>query len=267
MTEQLKIFITGKGGVGKTTISAVLASLFAQKGYKVLAVDEDSQINLPFSLGIKDAENIIPLAQNFDYIEEKTGTRPGQGWGSMFCLNPDVSDVVEKFAIKAPNNVHVLVMGSVKKASNGCLCPEHTILSAVINQISLRENEVIIMDTQAGLEHFGRAIAKGFKYCIVVSEPSFNSIHVAKQAIKLAKDLKIPKIYLLINKVRNNEETEKTYKLISEMKNSIEKNFFLPHDEQLIQYEPDITLLINNGSLFINAMKKFFEEIFPDFDS
>lgn len=262
MAEELKVFVTGKGGVGKTTISAVLAVLFAQRGYKVLAVDEDSQINLPFSLGIKDVNKIIPLAQNFDYIEEKAGVRPGQGWSSMFCLNPDVSDVIEKFAIKAPNNVNVLVMGTVKGVSNGCLCPEHTILNAVIKQICLAENEVIIMDTQAGLEHFGRAIARGFKYGIVVSEPFFNSIYVAKQAIKLAKDLSIPNIFLIVNKVRTDNEIEKTHNLVSEMKNSVKRIFLLPYDEQLIQYEPDVTLCVNRTSLFITEMEKVFEEIF-----
>jgi len=261
MTEELKIFVTGKGGVGKTTISAVLALLFAQKGYKILAIDEDSQINLPFSLGIKDVNKIIPLSQQFDYIEEKTGVRPGQGWGSMLCLNPDVSDVIEKFAIKASNNINILVMGTVKRTSNGCLCPEHTILNAVIRQICLRQDEVIIMDTQAGLEHFGRAIAKGFKYGIVVSEPSFNSIYVAKQAIRLAKDLSIPNIFLIVNKIRN-DEIEKMHNLESELINSVKKVFFLPYDEHLIQYEPDLVGIVNSGSLLINAIKKVFEDMF-----
>jgi CO dehydrogenase maturation factor len=112
-TQGFRIVITGKGGVGKTTITSLLSHLFAGRGYSVLAVDEDPQMNLPYAIGVspEDAESIVPLSKNLDYIEEKTGARPDSGYGLMFSLNPDVSDVVERFGMKGPNGVNILVMG------------------------------------------------------------------------------------------------------------------------------------------------------------
>jgi len=258
MSEGLRVVVTGKGGVGKTTVSAMLAILFAMDGYKVLAVDEDPQINLPFSLGIKpeEAEKIIPLGQNLDYIEEKVGTRPGEGWGQIFRLNPDISDVTEKFELKAPNNVNILVMGTVKQAAGGCLCPEHALLKAVINHISLRQNEIVIMDTQAGLEHFGRAIAKGFQYVLVVTDATFNAMQVAKEAIKLSRELSIPNIFVLLNKINNEENIKKVNDFFKDV-----TIFELPYENKLSLCEPDVGQLfsISAKSAFINSLKKIKE--------
>ncbi|PKL60159.1 MAG: carbon monoxide dehydrogenase, partial [Methanomicrobiales archaeon HGW-Methanomicrobiales-4] len=156
------VVITGKGGVGKTTITAILSHLFARNGLNTLAVDEDPQMNLPYAIGIPTSDEIISITRNLNYIEEKTGARPGVGWGLMMSLNPDVSDVVERFGMKGPGGVNILVMGTVIQAATGCLCPENTLLDAVVRYINLREGEVILLDTQAGVEHFGRALARGF---------------------------------------------------------------------------------------------------------
>ena len=121
-----RVVITGKGGAGKTTTTALLSRLLARKGYQVLAVDEDPQINLPYALGLApdEADQIVPLTKNLDYIEEKVGARPGEGWGLMLRLNPNVEDVVERFGITGPDGVSLLVMGTVVQAATGCLCPE-----------------------------------------------------------------------------------------------------------------------------------------------
>ena len=151
-----RVVITGKGGVGKTTITAILSHLFARNGFNTLAVDEDPQMNLPYAIGVPVTDEILPITRNLNYIEEKTGARPGAGWGLMMSLNPDVSDVVERFGMKGPGGVNILVMGTVIQAATGCLCPENTLLDAVIRYINLRENEVILLDTQAGVEHLCR---------------------------------------------------------------------------------------------------------------
>mgnify|MGYP001772939129 CR=1 FL=1 len=265
--EGKRIIITGKGGVGKTVISSVLAYLFSEAGFNVLAVDEDPQMNLPFALGIPidKANEIIPLNKQLDYIEEKTGARPGAGWGLFFRLNPDVSDVVERFGIKINERLNLLVMGTVTQPAVGCACPENDLLQAVVNYINLRKNEVIIMDTEAGLEHFGRAIAKGFHHAIIVSEPTFNSIYVMNQAVKLAQGLGIPKIHIIFNKVRN--ERERIRKLLSQLDNQI-SNYsihFLPYDENIYDFEPYvIPALENSNSEFLKAMIEFFKNLVKD---
>ncbi len=242
-----RVVITGKGGAGKTTISAVLSHLFARRGWNTLAVDEDPQMNLPYAIGIpkEESDKIIPLTKNLDYVEEKTGARPGDGWGLMLSLNPDVSDVVERFGITGPEGVNILVMGTVVQAAAGCLCPENALLDSVMRYISLRENEVILMDTQAGVEHFGRALAKGFNQALLVTDPTFNSVQVVKHAAKLAKDLNIPYVHLVVNKVRSERDIKKVNDILGDTVNLFTEQFYLPYEEKLIEYEPGVGPVID----------------------
>lgn len=237
-----KVFVAGKGGAGKTSITALLARLFAREGYHVLAVDEDPQMNLPFALGVpeSEAEKIVPLNKNLDYIEEKVGVRPGEGWGLMFRLNPDVADVVERFGIKGPDNVNILVMGTVIQAAAGCLCPENALLESVVKYINLRQGEIILMDTQAGVEHFGRALTKGFKQGLLICDPTFNSVQVAKNAALLAKQLEVPWLYLLINKIKSQKDQERVDKLLGRSLELFEGVFCLPYEEEFLNLEPNI---------------------------
>ncbi|BEP18371.1 hypothetical protein PYJP_17230 [Pyrofollis japonicus] len=246
--EGFKVVVTGKGGAGKTTTAALLARILARRGYKVLAIDEDPQINLPNALGLPKevADKIVPLSRNVDYIEEKTGARPGEEWGVFLIVNPDVSDVIERFGVKGPDGVTILVMGTVVQAATGCLCPENALLAAVMDYLVLRKGEVVIMDTQAGLEHFGRAIAKGFKQSIVISEPTHNSMQVAAHAMRLSHELGIPYIHLVLNKVRSEKEVEKAMKLAKEFGAPEPTSVVLiPYDPTVLEYEPNVGPLLD----------------------
>ncbi|MGQ4914446.1 MAG: AAA family ATPase [Candidatus Asgardarchaeia archaeon] len=245
--EGFRVVITGKGGAGKTTIAALLSRLFAKKGYKVLAVDEDPQMNLPFAIGVSpdEASKIIPLSKNIDYIEEKTGARPGAGWGMMLRLNPDVDDVVERFGIIGPDDIRLLVMGTVVQAATGCMCPENALLNAVMNYITLRKNEVIIMDTQAGMEHFGRAIANGFSQAVIIMDPSFNSVQVGVRLAKLANQLNIKHIHAVINKIRNEKDVQKVKRLLNNVEGlKFDTIHEIPYDPILLDIEPSIEPLV-----------------------
>lgn len=252
-----RIVITGKGGVGKTTITALLSHLFAEKGFTTLAVDEDPQMNLPYAIGISRAESdrIIPLAKNFDYVEEKTGARPGAGWGLMLKLNPDVSDVVERFGTKGPGGVNILVMGTIEHAATGCLCPENTLLEAVIRYINLRKDEVILMDTPAGVEHFGRTIALGFDQALLITDPTFNAVQVVKHAAQLAKELGISSVWLVINRVRSENDIRKVQELLGDSMDLFSGQFSLPYDESLIACEPDVRPVLSGTSPFIGGLR------------
>ncbi|GFE62091.1 AAA family ATPase [Geobacter sp. AOG2] len=247
-----RVVITGKGGVGKTTLTSCLATVLAKNGINVLAVDEDPQMNLPQALGVgfEAAAHIVPLNRHADYIEEKTGIRPGRsGWGALFKLNPDVEDVVSRFGLKVAENLNLLVMGTVRQAGGGCLCAENVLLDATIRHLALRSNEAILLDTQAGVEHFGRALAKGFGQCLVVADTSFNALSVACHSASLARQSGIPLVYLVVNKIPAGGATR-----LQQFKEESGQNpdalfdavIELPAEVQLQALDPDVTRIMDD---------------------
>jgi CO dehydrogenase maturation factor len=256
-----RIVITGKGGVGKTTTTALLAKLLAEKGNKVLTVDEDPQQNLAFSLGfpLDKAAELVPVSRNLDYIEEKTGARPGQGWGAMLRINPDVSDVVERFGMSIEKNIDLLVIGSVIQAATGCLCPENALLDSIVRYIRLRNGEIILMDTQAGVEHFGRALADGFQHAVIMTEPSFNAVQVALHSAGLAKDLDIPGVHLVVNRCRSPKDSDKVTRYLGD--HPFSSITHLPFDEAVMATEPDVTPLVDMNTPYVKEVRKLAEMI------
>jgi len=250
--KSFRVVITGKGGVGKTTLTSCLATVLARDGINVLAVDEDPQMNLPYALGLgmERAAKIVPLNLNSDYIEEKTGINPKKNsWGSMFKLNPDVDDVVERFGMKVADNLNLLVMGTVKQAGGGCLCAENVLLDSTIRHLALRPNEGILLDTQAGVEHFGRALSRGFSHCLIVADDTFNALTVACHSADLARQIGIPNVSLVVNRAtdvtagklaRFEKETGKP------LTERFDSHYLLPAEPLLLDLEPEVTRIMTN---------------------
>src|SRR5512136_209309 len=183
----MKLAISGKGGVGKTLLAALLSREYAGNGYEVLAIDADPDTNLASALGFPDPDEITPISEMKELIEERTGVIPGQP-GVMFKLNPKVDDIPEKFARKI-DGIRLMVMGKIKKGGSGCYCAENTLLQALIVHLLLARNEVVILDMAAGIEHLGRATAKYVDKLIVVVEPGRKSVETALRIKKLAQDI------------------------------------------------------------------------------
>jgi CO dehydrogenase maturation factor len=263
-----KIVVTGKGGVGKTVISAALSLIFSAEGYRVLAVDGDPQMNLAPTLGFDGSQirRIIPLNEQLDYIEERVGARPNMGWGQLITLNPNVSDVVSRFGVEVRDGMRLLVMGTLSKAAVGCLCPENTLLEAAVNHIALSQSEVVVMDTEAGVEHFGRALARGFQHAVVVTDPSYNSCSVAAHAMRLAHDLRIPGLHLVCNRVRSEEESRRVTQSMADA--GIDFGFSLhstPYDPEVYRCDPSIQPVLDNpGSEFLSSLMELLNELRPD---
>ena len=204
----MKIAVSGKGGVGKSTIAAALALLIAENGGRVLALDADPDANLASSLGIshEDQKNIVTISKQIALIEERTGAKVGQ-YGQVFKLNPEVSDVADSYAYDA-RGVSLLVLGAVKAGGSGCACPENTFIRALVNDLILFKNETLIMDMEAGIEHLGRATSKGVDVMLVVVEPGQNSIDCANLIFRMAKDIGIEKILVVANKITDDSDIE-----------------------------------------------------------
>lgn len=200
----MKVAITGKGGVGKTTLSSTLARLYADEGRTVLAADVDPDANLGLALGLtqEEVDEIVPISKMRTLVEERTGANEAN---KFFKLNPYVADIPEKYS-KDINGVKLLVMGTVDVGGSGCVCPEHVMLKAILSNLSYRKNDVVIMDMEAGLEHLGRGTASNMDQFIVVIEPGARSVQTYRNVKRLASDLGVARVRVVANKVRDDSD-------------------------------------------------------------
>ncbi|MDD1756470.1 MAG: AAA family ATPase [Methanomassiliicoccales archaeon] len=231
----LKIAVSGKGGVGKTTVVALLARMLARDGVKVLVVDADPSPSLAVAVGIprKDRERMKPLSTMLDLIEERTGVKPGSGYGGMFKMNPEVGDLTESLSVEGPDKVEVLVLGTIQKGGNGCYCPESTLLRRVMDHLLLEEDEVVFMDMEAGLEHLGRGTARSVDAMLIVVEPGARSLETAASIKRLAEDLKIKKLVAVSNKIASPEESQVVSAKLREM--GLEQLGEIPRNDNLVK--------------------------------
>ena len=202
----MKIAVSGKGGVGKTTFASFLIKSLSDEGKKVLAIDADPDANLAQALGVEKGAEIVPIAEMKDLIEERTETKVGS-MGSFFKLNPKVDDLPDKLSIKI-DGIKLMVLGGVKKGGAGCICPESTLLKNLVRYMVLARNEVIILDMEAGLEHLGRGTAMAVDRLIVVVEPGRRSIETAHHIRSLAEDIGLKKLSLVGNKIRSQKDED-----------------------------------------------------------
>jgi CO dehydrogenase maturation factor len=227
----VKIAVTGKGGVGKTLVAGVLAHFFVKKGLKVLAIDADPTPNLALTLGIplKQAKNIVPISENTNLIESKTET----GIASIYNLSFTVEDIIDKFSVGSPYGVNLLVMGTVRSAGSGCMCPANAVVRALLYHLLVKRDEVVVMDMEAGIEHMGRGTAKHVEIMLIVVDSSLKSLETARKLQSLARQAEIKKIFVIGNKVMSQDEKKLIEKFVTS--NNIELLGFIPYDEQVLR--------------------------------
>jgi CO dehydrogenase maturation factor len=225
----MKIAVSGKGGVGKTTFSALLIRTLDEQGKHVLAIDADPDANLAAAVGISGAETIVPISEMKDLVYERTEAKPGS-IGGFFKLNPRVDDLPDALSARL-GNIKLMRLGGVKKGGSGCICPESTLLRALVTHIVLARNEVVVMDMEAGIEHLGRATAQAVDKLLVVVEPGRRSIDTAEHIRTLAAGIGLKNIVLVGNKIRSDKDVAFLKQHLADF------TFlgFLPYDDALVE--------------------------------
>ena len=261
----MKFAISGKGGVGKTTVAAALARMYAESGYNVYAVDADPDANLGLVLGfpMDEVDTLQPLAEMRELIMERTG-----GAGPYFVLNPRVDDVLDKFAVKR-DNIKLLRMGAVKKAASECYCRENAFLNAVIQALLLERNEVVIMDMSAGIEHLTRGTARCVNAMLVVTEPTIISLRTASTTCQLARQMGIANVSVIGNKVRNEDDAHQITSHFQEvtneqqLDNAVPVIGLIPFDDEIIGQAIHNAPTVEEceRSPFWKAMRNIFEKM------
>ena len=226
-----KIAVAGKGGVGKTTFASLLAYTLAAEGQRVYAIDADPNPTLGQALGFPPhlLSQVVPIVEMADLIEERTGARPGET-GGYFRLNPRVDDIPSRFSVEH-RGVRLLEMGTVRGAGAGCVCPENTVLRALVTHLLLRERETVLLDMVAGLEHLGRGTASSVDVMYIVVEPGQRSLTVAADIARLAGELGIARVWLVANKVRSEEDLV----FIRGQLGALRLAGWLPRDDQAVE--------------------------------
>jgi len=251
----MKIAISGKGGVGKTTLTSLLSRIFAEEGYSVLAIDADPNSNLAATLGIPNPDDITPISEMGALIEERTGAKPGKS-GGFFKLNPKVDDLPEKYAFKY-NGVRLMVMGRIKQGGTGCYCPENALLQALVTHLLLGRDEVVIMDMEAGVEHLGRATARAVDRLIVVVEPGRRSVETARRIKKLAEEIGLHNIAAVGSKVRNQSERD----FMTSSLPDFEFLGFLPYEQAIVEADLADRPLFEASPRIIDEVKKIYQAL------
>jgi CO dehydrogenase maturation factor len=227
----LKIAISGKGGVGKTSLTALLAQTYADRGREVLAVDSDPSPSLAHALAFPDEllAKLRPISEMEALIEERTGAKPGAAAG-FFTINPRVDDLPERFSA-VHGGVRLLEMGSVEAGGSGCICPESAMLKTLFTHLLFRKDDVLLMDMYAGVEHLGRATVAFVDAMLVVTEPTRRSLNTANQIEKLAEDIGLKRLWLVGNRIRNQEDV----KFLEQEAGDLPLLGYLPDDPGVIE--------------------------------
>lgn len=228
----MKIAITGKGGVGKTTLSALMAKYLSERGRDVIAVDADPDANLASALGVSAADIPEPISGMKEFIQERTGAKGG--YGGYFKINPRVDDIPERFAHEM-EHLRLLVLGGVASGGGGCICPEGALLKALVMHLVLGRGEVVILDMEAGIEHLGRATAQGVSAMIVVVDPGSRSIETARTIKRLAGEIGIKHVAAVVNRAPESFDPAAMASALPE----VALLGTLPYDPEIMQADVD----------------------------
>ena len=227
----MKIAISGKGGVGKTLISAGLAKGFAERGLKTIAIDADSSPNLGLTLGLsaEEARKITPISENKKLVDSKTNT----GYSGVYKLTFSVDDIVRDYSMLTPFGVNMMVMGTVQSMGSGCMCAPNAVIRELLRHLIVERDEAVVLDMEAGVEHIGRGTASHVDVLLVVADSNLKALEIAKRIKDFAKTAGMKQIYLVANRVMNDLQKRAIIEFAE--KNDLEILDFIPFDQGVIE--------------------------------
>jgi CO dehydrogenase maturation factor len=197
----MKIEVSGKGGSGKSTLSVLIARALSKRGFRVLLVDGDES-----NVGLENLVGVSPPVHLLEYLGGKKGFKEKLNQQMMmdnpagiFSGKQRIKDIPRE-CIAPSEGVDLLIIGKIHHFGEGCACPIGILSKKFLSSIDMDKNEIIIMDTEAGVEHFGRGIVGECDLILGVIDPTAESFHLARKmeamAAKAGKDL-----YFILNKV------------------------------------------------------------------
>jgi CO dehydrogenase maturation factor len=244
----VKVAFAGKGGAGKTTLAALFIKALAKdQVVRILAVDCDPVANLGRLLGMEGAEKIAPVAEMKQLINERMEVSADK---TLYKLNPSVDDIPDKFS-KKQVNIRLIVMGTVKAGGSGCMCPESNFLKALLARILLSEDESIVMDMEAGVEHLGRGTAGFVDSLFIISEPNVGSVEAAKKIRRLALDIGIKNIGIIANKIKGRADAD----FVKKNTSGIPFIGEVPFEEKLAEFEKGKAINIEETEAYCAILK------------
>ncbi len=200
----MKIAISGKGGVGKTTIMALLARELKKSGKEVLIIDADPSPHMAQTIGVQDKSHVRPISEMTELLIERSGKTEGS---PFYNINPQVNDLLSDFMIEH-DNMKLMVLGAIQSAEGGCACPENNVLRRMLTKLLLSPTQVVLLDMEAGVEHLGRGTIVGVDHLLIIVNPSQSSIRTAKKIKRLADEVEIPSISFVGNLVEDDEDEQ-----------------------------------------------------------
>jgi CO dehydrogenase maturation factor len=227
----MKIAVAGKGGVGKTLVAGGLASGFASRGLKTIAIDADSSPNLALTLGLSvdEARKILPISENKELVDSKTGT----GYSGVYRLSFTVDDIVRDYAVPTPLGANLIVMGTVKAMESGCMCAPNSVIRAMLRHLIVERGEAVVLDLEAGVEHIGRGTAKQVDALLIVADSNLKSLEIAKHIHDLAAAAGMKNLYLVGNRIMNPAQEEAVRSYAS--KNGLSVLSLIPFDAKVTE--------------------------------
>ncbi|MBC8208529.1 MAG: AAA family ATPase [Desulfobulbaceae bacterium] len=248
----MKIAISGKGGVGKTTIMALLGKEFKEAGHEVLIIDADPSPHMAQTLGVKDIEKIRPIAEMTSMLAERAGKTEGS---PFYNINPQVNDLLKDFMIEH-DGLRLMVLGAIQTGDKGCACPESNVLRRMLTKLLLTPDQVVLLDMEAGVEHLGRGTIAGIDHLLIVVIPSRSSIRTALKVKKLAEDVHIPRISFVGNLIEEDDDRAFLSQGLGEAPIA-----FFPNSQAIRKAERNNTALITIDPEVSNAPKQIIETL------